>query len=261
MTRALAATLFAGLLLVPAAGTHGIEEGGTFRVGLPGWNSIDPLITGGISVIARPTCGSLMMFPDKPLPEGLGVVPEIATNYPKVTNGGTTYTFTIRKGVRFSTGSPVTAQSFAHTINRLLNPTMKSAQATNYDAIVGAQKVIEGKAETASGVIARGDTLIIRLKKPVGDFATRTAALCVVPEATPIDPEGVKAPAPGRRPLLPRAVRSRTTRSTGAEPLLSRRSTTPRRPFRRGHDRRLGDGARSRRPRGARLGWVGKPVI
>ena len=200
MTRALAATLFAVLVLIPAAGTHGIKEGGTFRIGSPGLTSIDPLITGGISVIARPTCGSLMMFPDKPLPEGLRVVPEIATDYPKVTNDGKTYTFTIRKGVRFSTGSPVTARSFAHTINRLLNPTMKAAQATNYDGIVGAKKVIEGKAETASGVLARGDTLVIRLKKPVGDFARRTAALCVVPETIPIDPEGVKAPVPGAGP-------------------------------------------------------------
>ena len=88
-------------------------------------------------------------------------MPDVAADYPKVTNGGKTYTFTIRKGVRFSTGSPVTARSFAHTINRLLNPTMKSPLAETFHDILGAQKVIDGKAETASGIIARGDTLII----------------------------------------------------------------------------------------------------
>ena len=134
-----------------------------------------------------------MRFRDKPLPEGLRVVPEIATDYPKVTNGGRTYTFTIRKGVGFSTGSPVTARSFAHTINRLLNPAMESGLVDAYRDIVGAQKVIDGKAETAFGVTARGDTLLIRLKKPVGDFARQAGGLCVVPEATPIDPEGVRA--------------------------------------------------------------------
>ena len=68
-----------------------------------------------------------------------------------VTNGGKTYTFTIRKGFRFSTGAPVTARSFAHTINRLLSPKMKSVSARDFDDIVGAQKVIDGKAEKASG--------------------------------------------------------------------------------------------------------------
>jgi peptide/nickel transport system substrate-binding protein len=128
-------------------------------------------------------------------------VPGLAVGYPNVTNGGRTYTFTIRKGVRFSTGSPVTARSVAHTINRLLNPRMQSDLVAAYADIVGAQKVIDGKAETASGVTARGDTLVIRLKKPVGDFASRlTEELCVVPETTPIDPEGMKAPAPGAGP-------------------------------------------------------------
>ncbi len=94
----------------------------------------------------------------------------------------------------------MTARSFAHTINRLLDPKMKSGLATDFDDIVGAQKVIDGKAETAFGVIARGDTLTIRLKKPDGAFAARAAGLCVVPEGTPIDPEGVKAPAPSAGP-------------------------------------------------------------
>ena len=195
MTRALAATLFAALVLIPAAGTHGIKEGGTFRVGAGPIPSIDPAV-GAPYVITRPTCAALMTFPAKPLPEGFRLVPEIAADYPKVTNGGRTYTFTIQKGVRFSTGSRVTARSFVHTINRLLHPQLESFVATKLTDIVGAQKVIDGKTETASGVFSRGDSLVIRLKKPVGDFAMRLASVCVVPEATPIDPEGVKAPAP-----------------------------------------------------------------
>ena len=204
MTRALAATLFAALVLIPAAGTHGIKEGGTFRVGIPSslFNSIDPVLPNGPgpTALLRATCAGLVSFRDKPLPEGLRVVPEIATAYPTVTNGGKTYTFTIRKGFRFSTGAPVTARSFAHTINRLLDPRMKTGLSNDFADIVGAQKVIDGKAETAFGVTARGDTLIIRLKKPVGDFTLRAAGLCVVPEATPIDPEGVRAPSPSAGP-------------------------------------------------------------
>jgi peptide/nickel transport system substrate-binding protein len=221
VTRALAATLFAALVLIPAAGTHGIKEGGTFRIGNPANNiidSIDPILAGfpGAGPVNRATCAGLLMNPDLPLPQGLRLVPEIATGYPTITNGGKTYTFTIRKGFRFSTGRPVTARSFAHTINRLLNPTMKSRDAPSYEDIVGAQQVIDGTAPTASGIVARGNTLTIRLTKPVGDFTARMAGLCVVPERLPIDPEGVRAPvaaagpyfiseyAPGERIVLSR---------------------------------------------------------
>jgi hypothetical protein len=42
--KSLAATLFAALVLIPAAGTHGIKEGGTFRVAVVVGNvdTIDP---------------------------------------------------------------------------------------------------------------------------------------------------------------------------------------------------------------------------
>jgi ABC-type transport system substrate-binding protein len=145
-----------------------------------------------------------MNMPDKPLPAGVLLVPEIATRYPKITNSGRTYTFTIRKGVRFSTGAPVTARSLLHTINRQLSPTMRAPLAIDYANIVGAQDVIDGKAKTASGVSARGNTLIIRLTKPEGAFLrVLTAGLggfCVLPENVPIDPEGVKAPVPSAGP-------------------------------------------------------------
>ncbi len=194
MTKALAATLFAALVLIPAAGTHGIKEGGTFRVGMGGGiSSIDPVTTAPV-ILTSVTCAGLMRL------DGLRVVPEIAADFPKLTNGGKTYTFTIRKEARFSTGSPVTARSFVHTINRLLNPTMQSPSASYFDDILGARKVIDGKSETASGIVARGRELIIRLKQPVGDLPVQLTRVCVVPESTPIDPEGVKAPAPSAGP-------------------------------------------------------------
>src|SRR5262245_9412778 len=36
--------------------------------------------------------------------EGTKIVPDLATSVPKPTNGGKTYTFTIRKGIKFSNG-------------------------------------------------------------------------------------------------------------------------------------------------------------
>jgi peptide/nickel transport system substrate-binding protein len=204
VTRALAATLLAALVLIPAAGTHGIKEGGTFRVGM--WSGFLPSGIDPAFFVSRhvhtATCAGLMRLTGKPA--GLRLLPEVAADEPKITNGGRTYTFTIRKGVRFSTGAPVTGRSFAHTINRQLDPRMKSSRASDFSIIVGAQDVVDGKAATASGIVGRGNTLIIRLTKPVGDFLLQVAAplFCVLPETAPIDPEGVKAPVPAAGPYF-----------------------------------------------------------
>ena len=42
------------------------------------------------------------------------------------TDGGTTYTFTLRRGFRFSNGDPPRASAFARAINRVLNPVVQS---------------------------------------------------------------------------------------------------------------------------------------
>ena len=47
-----------------------------------------------------------MNFPDAPPPASLRLVPEVATAYPRVSRDGTTYTFTLRSGFRFSDGHP-----------------------------------------------------------------------------------------------------------------------------------------------------------
>jgi ABC-type oligopeptide transport system substrate-binding subunit len=59
--------------------------------------------------------------------------------------------------------------------------------------IVGAGRVLAGKAATASGVVARGNTLVIRLTRPTPDFPHRTAStfFCAVPPSLPIDAEGL----------------------------------------------------------------------
>ncbi len=55
------------------------------------------------------------------------IVPELATGY-KISNGGMTWTFTIRKGARWSNGDPVTAQDFYYSFMHQLNPANTGAQ-------------------------------------------------------------------------------------------------------------------------------------
>jgi peptide/nickel transport system substrate-binding protein len=191
-----------GAGLVAAASGGSERDGGVFRVaGVP--DAIDPTITVDAADALGASCAKLMTYPDQPAPTGTRVVPEVAAGYPTVSHDGRTYTFTIRKGFRFSTGEPVTARSFAHAISRLLSPTTKSTWVQYVQDIVGAQAVLNGKASEASGVQVRGNKLIVRLTHPARDFPARTTffAFCAVPADLPITAEGVTA-LPGAGPYF-----------------------------------------------------------
>ena len=201
-----AVTLVASLVAIATsvvsasgASTRSLTDGGTLRVGVVSdlLDSIDAAVTASPATIPilQASCATLMRTPDKPLPAGYTLVPELAADYPRISNGGKSYTFKIRKGVRFSTGATVTAADVAHTLNRLLSPVMHSYAARLFNDIVGARAVLAGRTQSAAGVIARGDTLTIKLTRRLGDFPTRLAfGACVIPRALPVDAEGAKAP-------------------------------------------------------------------
>jgi peptide/nickel transport system substrate-binding protein len=178
-----------------------IREGGTFRIGVAAYGSVDPGVANSWFVESA-TCALLMRYPDRWPPEGYRTVPEVAAGYPKVSPDDRTYTFRIRRGFRFSTGAPVTAANFAYAIDRVLSPKLQSVAAQFVDDIVGARAVESGKANHAVGVKVRGDTLLIRLTRPVGDFTARLTLpyFCPVPTSLPIVSEGVNVPPPGSGP-------------------------------------------------------------
>ena len=157
--------------------------------------SLDSGLGAGVSPVTYATCANLVTLPDKPAPEGSRIVPEVAEAIPVPTTGGTTYSFRIRPGFRFSPPSnePVTAMTFKSTIERIVNPRLKSPLASLFSGIAGYQDYVTGKARHLSGIVARGRTLTIRLAQPDGaflsDLATGTA--CAVPRDTPVDPGGI----------------------------------------------------------------------
>jgi peptide/nickel transport system substrate-binding protein len=119
----------------------------------------------------------------------------VATAFPKVSRDFKTYTFTLRRGFRFSDGTHVGASAFARAINRTLAPAMNSPGIVHMRDIVGAADVLAGRRTRARGVVARGNTLVVRFTRPAPDFPTRTTLpfFCAVPPNLPIDPEGVRA--------------------------------------------------------------------
>jgi len=178
------------------------KTGGTMRLNMSDtdFDFLDPALAFGdwSGMMTYLTNYRLMTFPDKPAPEGTKPTPAGASGFPIVSNGGKTYTFTVRSDAsRFNTGEKVTAQSFGDAINRVLNPAMQSPGAAFVKDIVGAQNVIDGKAKTASGVKVAGSKLVITLEKPAPDFLSRISMqfFSAIPHSMPIDPQGVDTPA------------------------------------------------------------------
>ncbi len=190
------AAMVAALALAPIGSSRPAKDGGTFRMAISSiasFQSIDPALYGLEGRVLRPACAALLSYPDKPLPAGLVLTPELAASNPVVSRDRKTYTFTIRRDARFSDGSPVTARVFVHALERIFDPNMKTGGALFGD-IVGAKEMLAGQATTLAGAVARGRTLRLRLTKPVPDFPARTSTLCAVRDSLPADPEGAKAP-------------------------------------------------------------------
>jgi ABC-type oligopeptide transport system substrate-binding subunit len=178
----------------------GQKKGGTMNLNASGTDVdyIDPALAyGTISwQFLDSVCAKLVYYPDKPDPVGGKLAPDAAVGFPSVSKDGKTYVFTIKSGMKSNTGETLTAANFAAAINRDLNPKMQSPSVpfiTGANGIVGAQAVADGKAASASGVIAKGQKLTIRLLKPDGSFLAKMAMnfFCPIPKGTPINPDGI----------------------------------------------------------------------
>lgn len=192
-----AAAAVAAMLALPGAAGSAPEarDGGIFRVAMQRLDYVDPALA--YSVEARAlldtACARLMTYPDKPPPEGLRLVPEVAAAYPRASHDRKTWTFRLRSGFRFSNGTRVRADAFARAINRTLAPGITSPALPYTQSIVGAGDVRSGKSTAARGVVARGNTLVVRFTRPVPDFPAWTSMsfFCAVPPGLPVDPEGI----------------------------------------------------------------------
>jgi len=180
-------------------GLEAASPGGTARVSSENdVDFMDPALAFGPTSwqLLYATCAKLLNYPDKQPPAGSQLEPEVARSLPKRSADGKTYTFSIRTGFRFSPPSnePVTAQTFRYAIERSLSPKLKGPGQGFLRDVVGAQAYMSGKAPHVAGVIARGNTLTIRLVAPAPDLITRIALpfFCAVPLDTPIDPKGVR---------------------------------------------------------------------
>jgi peptide/nickel transport system substrate-binding protein len=181
------AMLVAGASLLVAASfasagnnATALKKGGIWKTGLTGASvQVDPQLAYITTAwwLEYATAAKLYNYPDRKGPAGSKLVPEVASKF-TVSRNGRVYTFTIRKGFRFSDGKPVTAKSFKFAIDRVANKDLASPGAQfitdkNGTNIIGAAKVNSGAAQHVSGVTAKGNKLVIRLTKGDGTFMSK----------------------------------------------------------------------------------------
>lgn len=114
----------------------------------------------------------------------LNVTPWAAERLPDISDGGTTYTFHIRSGLRWSDGTSIDASTFAYSLNRSLSPCVGSSLTYYLYPIADAQtysnamcgfdgKTVIGRVQTLIGrslIVSDPHTLVIKLTKPASYF-------------------------------------------------------------------------------------------
>jgi peptide/nickel transport system substrate-binding protein len=96
---------------------------------------------------------------------GTKIVPDLATSIPAPTNGGKTYVFHIRHGIKFSNGQTLKPSDFVTTFERQFTV---PGPTSFYSGIVGASKCSTKGCSLSKGVIANDSayTLTINLTAP-----------------------------------------------------------------------------------------------
>src|SRR6266508_3079709 len=150
-------------LLVAAGQASSHKNGGIFKVAAVGPGlTIDPQVTCYTTTwwLASATAAKLFNYPDKRGAAGAQLVPEVAKGY-RVSKDGRKYTFFLRKGFRFSDGTPVRARNFAYALKRVLSPKLQSPAAQFIQNVNGV---------FITSYKAKRNRLVIKLARPAGQL-------------------------------------------------------------------------------------------
>jgi peptide/nickel transport system substrate-binding protein len=136
-------------------------------------------------------------------PESAQLMPGLATALPTISDGGKTYTVTLRKGLVFSNGKPVKASDFAWAVERNIKIPWGGSGEFVTPNIVGGTAFANGKAKTISGITTNDATgkIVIHLMHPYSLFDNVLAepSMAPVPTGTPFKNEANNPP-PGVGP-------------------------------------------------------------
>ena len=137
------------------------------------------------------TNDGLVSYKRVPGPDGGTVVADLAQTLPTPTDGGRTYTFQLRRGIRYSTGRPVHASDIRHGLERTYSANVaffrEFPDADVFTAILGAPKCVASprSCDLSRGIVAddKAGTVTFHLRHPDPDLLAKLAT-----------PQGVAVP-------------------------------------------------------------------
>jgi YVTN family beta-propeller protein len=162
-----------------AVGSNGAEHrGGELAVVAPELDSIDPALAymAASWSILTITNDGLVGFRRVGGVQGIQLVPDLAVALPTPSNGGKTYTFQLRPGIRYSNGKLLDPNDFRRALERVFQ--LDSPGASFYRGIVGSARCTKGKpCDLTRGIVTNHatGTVSIHLDAPDGDLLTKLA--------------------------------------------------------------------------------------
>ncbi|GMB80154.1 ABC transporter substrate-binding protein [Shinella zoogloeoides] len=202
--------LMAGMGLAPAQAEYQQEHrGGTMRLlARSAAGTLDPHInyTDQGWQIYQPIYDGLVAFRKAEGMDGFTIVPDLAEALPEVTNDGKTFTFKLRKGIKFSTGQEVGVKDVVASFQRIFKVSGPTS-GTFYAGIIGADKCLaETKTCTLEGGVVGDEaagTVTINIVKPDAEFLYKLALphAVTLPADTPAEDAG-SVPIPSTGPYM-----------------------------------------------------------
>ncbi len=183
------------------------HKGGTMRlVAVSAAGTIDPHVNYTLQYwqLYQIIYDGLLGFKKGAGEEGFKIVPDLAEAIPQPEDGGKTYTFKLRQGIKFSNGQDVTVKDVVASFQRIFKVNGPTS-GTFYNGIVGADTCLQnGAACTLEGGVVGDEsagTITFHLVAPDPEFFDKVAVphAAVLPADTPAEDVGT-APIPGTGP-------------------------------------------------------------
>jgi peptide/nickel transport system substrate-binding protein len=155
-------------------------KGGTVRFANSGdWDSLDPADTyyayslNFIRNYGRP----LLMFKSAPGRQGATLVPDLAESLGRSSDGAKTWTYTLRRGVKFEDGTPVTSKDVKYAVERSLDKATFPNGPTYFNDVLDRQGYTSPYSDPDPNKLGLkaietpdDQTIVFRLSKAFSDF-------------------------------------------------------------------------------------------
>jgi ABC-type oligopeptide transport system, periplasmic component len=148
------------------------------EVGILDFDTLDPALAhdpSSIQAVQMYTTGLVS------LDHNLHVQPQLAQSW-HLDPDGVTWTFTLKKNLKFSDGTPITAEDVAYSLDRALQPATKSTVAPLYLRLIKhADQLLAGRIQTLIGdsiLTPNAQTIVITTTTPAGYFLSMLTNSC-----------------------------------------------------------------------------------